>query len=647
MTSVLEQKASGQGSTVSVTLTTMPTASQGALAVIARRDNANDYNAVVSGGGATWTRIYKHMVGPSTYDQTVEVWKGVGFTSTPTVQAVSPVTSHLTVFHIDGDVNLATVERGADWGADGSKIGPTKSVSGGSAVIGVIGSRYGYPAIVPNVKVPADGWSSVVASGEISGWQQFWTLYRNTSVTEDHHLEANDANLPASVLQIVVPPMPPLVRSRVSAYITVEPSVPLSGYNGYFDWQYFLNFAAPDWNPPNVRYGAVTRNITSGPIQTDLVQAKTLIHAAGTHTSFGTTPPDVSGTQIQVYRYPDPSGAGYNGAPNDPHATFDPAGYPPGGPGTGYWGWTDPEHGRWFFGPRRWTVEGTTGDDPFWNSISLSQDQINTPLDIPGCILWVSSDDMRTKLAADAGAATWTDLSSFGHHLTAALPGTPPVLSGTGGKSGGPAMQFSAASLNGFNLPAAIAAKVNAANGATVAATVQSGSRGDEGMWALQNASDRGMSHLPSGGRMYDGALGSGRWDWAIAASTWYRYRVLSNKNPAGNPDWSAWLDGTNKINAQAQAGYGLRSDAVIGHSLGAGGVPNMSFGGRFGTVVMYDRLLTSTEQAQLDDWMVRYPSGGIKPITVPPLYLGSTKVSKLILGSSEITTAYLGGTKL
>lgn len=272
-----------------------------------------------------------------------------------------------------------------------------------------------------------------------------------------------------------------------------------------------------------------------------------------------------------------------------------------------------------------------------------------SPLDIPNCILWVSSDDMLTKMAAGAGAAQWDDLSGFGHHLVASEPTVKPTLMGTGGQAGGPAMSFSEVTRNGFNVPSGVVSKVLAAGGTTIAATVRTGARGEEGMWGMQEAADKPQSHAPYAGRMYDGAMSSGRWDWAVSTSTWYRYKVFSNKNAGGNPNWSAWLDDAVVINqaAVAAGGYGLRADPVIGHSRGNGLTSGTTFGGRFGTVVMYDRSLTPAEHANLDAWLTANPSGGIAPITVPPLYLGSTKVDKLFLGSTDITTAYLGTTKL
>lgn len=209
MAVVLERKVAAQGATTSVTLSATPAAGQGVLVVVARRDKGNVRNATVSGGGATWTQIYRHMIGGSTYDQTIEVWKGTGFTSAGPITQVSPSNAQLSAFHIDGNVNAAVAQLGpVGPNGDDYRIGPSTLVPAGSAVIGVIGVRWTYPATVPNVKVPAAGWSTVVASGEIDGWQQFYTLYRNTTVEETHRLETTDANTPAAVVQIVVPPTP-------------------------------------------------------------------------------------------------------------------------------------------------------------------------------------------------------------------------------------------------------------------------------------------------------------------------------------------------------------------------------------------------------------------------------------------------------
>lgn len=216
------------------------------------------------------------------------------------------------------------------------------------------------------------------------------------------------------------------------------------------------------------------------------------------------------------------------------------------------------------------------------------------PRSIPGLWAWYSAQ-AETSYADNADMTQWTDQSGNSRHALASGTNQPKWRSSLG-RGGGPSVQFTSNGGTYF-----VAPNMTALTAGEGAATLYP-TADPQGFWRFGAS---GIApKFPHGGTAYDD-FGSSVWETAssgVALNTWYRYGVAAESGR-----WRTWLDGTAKTD-RASNTVSFRSNPNIGDSLDGG----WGFGGQMGCVLIYNRVLTASERADLDAWLTANPSGGV-----------------------------------
>lgn len=215
------------------------------------------------------------------------------------------------------------------------------------------------------------------------------------------------------------------------------------------------------------------------------------------------------------------------------------------------------------------------------------------PTQLSGCVLWLRADMGITKDGSDRVSA-WADQSGNGNHFTQGTGARQPKWLATGGKSGGPAVQFRFAS-NAECMDSAAGFVV--AQPFTVVtlmykrAVATAGDRIFDGLAAVNQAII--YSGATTDIRQYAGADVNS--SVVYTAATWFRMQALFNgassvlrvntTETAGNPGAGSWTAG-----------------ARVGNN--GGGAPTTALDGYIQHYLVYSRALSAIERGQLDAWM-------------------------------------------
>lgn len=248
---------------------------------------------------------------------------------------------------------------------------------------------------------------------------------------------------------------------------------------------------------------------------------------------------------------------------------------------------------------------------------------LSDPRDISGLIAWYSAESVGGA-TPDAQMSSWPDLSGNGNNATA--EGTnKPIYRPTGGPAGGPSVEFSNVTPNGFRLPSGLTTGVTAGE---IHSTVLTGASGDA-HWVFNDVSAGGASQFYQGTADQYEAFGTSARKFltstgGVPQGRWMRYGVLSKA-----AEYATWEDNWRKYYLASGNVVMWPSAPAFGKGEGVGGTV-VGFSGRFTTLVFYGRELTSAERMSLMNWMTDHPSGGIA-LVVP-------KVSGSFTGSGTFT---------
>lgn len=259
---------------------------------------------------------------------------------------------------------------------------------------------------------------------------------------------------------------------------------------------------------------------------------------------------------------------------------------------------------------------------------------INDPRDISGLVAWYSADHQATLQAPGVLVSSWADLSDAGH--PARLPGSgdvvgtytgPPILESATGAAGGPALLFT--DRGGLVLPFSFTGSAPGEVFATMRSDLTYSTWSSP--WKFGNTAD--ASHHPGTNDLtiYEQFGWSGRTSFnASGLDAWHRYNVA-----AGGTALRAWINGalakTQAIAAPAWAPY-----FVLG-----GSPPQRPYAGRMGMVLIYDRVLTDPERADVNTWMAAHPSGGHRYVPpVPPNPPTDLAVTAITYHGGQLTWA-------
>jgi hypothetical protein len=245
---------------------------------------------------------------------------------------------------------------------------------------------------------------------------------------------------------------------------------------------------------------------------------------------------------------------------------------------------------------------------------------ITNPRDIPGLLLWLSADSL--SLAAGANVNTWNDLSGANNHCTFGNISDSGLFKyqPTGGPAGGPQVVLTGGGVSErMNLPAAIFSGVTAAEAFVgIKSTNQNAP-----LWSVSSGGGL-ASHYPH-------------------SSGYYENFGLTGERPQITST-TAWATSWQQINTRAGAGNFVVSAAsgafttysASGKTIGFDVTPRMlasniyGMSGGISVVLLWNKVLNTTERADVNTWLAANPSGGL-PGTPPnvPTGLNVTAITK------------------
>jgi hypothetical protein len=233
-----------------------------------------------------------------------------------------------------------------------------------------------------------------------------------------------------------------------------------------------------------------------------------------------------------------------------------------------------------------------------------------TPLDIPGMLIWYSSDYPTHDVAVNVDG--WPDLSgnnydAVSHYYNGSLPEWRPGVT-PGGPLGDGSMNFR----NGgyFDLPPAAFSGVTEAEcffivkgevEQSYASFHQLTGSGD-----LQHYNDGAYGWAEQWGSTTRRGLG------VISVAPWARINMWSRPPGTGHPsgEWGCKVDGTTKLIDTSSNGVGFGASGDL-YQIGLGYVVAGTFPGYVAAYLMWDRVLTDDERAAVDAYLAANPSGG------------------------------------
>lgn len=226
--------------------------------------------------------------------------------------------------------------------------------------------------------------------------------------------------------------------------------------------------------------------------------------------------------------------------------------------------------------------------------LSIAATASFTPTDITDLFMWFDASNAAsiTSSGSPAKVSQWNDLSGNSRHLVQATSAKQPYT-GTQTQNALNAIEFDQARATTMTWALADYTRDDPCTIFTVVKRT-AGSRvhfsmGDDNGWAVTTNGGTGV---------YGALFGGLTWIDAGASTTaWVRHTFTYVGNAAGTKTYVVYRDGTS-------VGTGTNSASVMSGSFWAGGDPSGTQSLHFAEVLIYKRVLNSTERGQVDTYL-------------------------------------------